>query len=269
MRMAGPDSEIRDGRPGRGELLGILAVLDLFCLALCPPRQIVTLLTATRRPSLDRTPAPLLGGGGGGAGHLPDRFTRAIAHLGHAEMAIRVGGISDLEQLAQDSEQDHVRIMDVLTAYVRERAPRPAAAPPAAAPPAAAQTLPRDIQAILTVLGRWATTGKNRGTARLDLSNTHLVGAILLAADLSGAKLSGADLSGANLSKAKLLGVSLSRADLSGANLSEAFLFAANLSGASLSGANLSGANLRKAFLFAADLFAADLFAASLRTGPT
>ena len=216
-----------------------------------------------------RTPAPLLGGGGGGAGHLPARFTRAIAHLGHAEMAIRVGGISDLEQLAQDSEQDHVRIMDVLTAYVRERAPRPAAAPPAAA-----QTLPRDIQAILTVLGRWATTGKNRGTARLDLSNTHLVGAILLAADLSGAdlsgadlsgaKLSGADLSGANLSKATLLGVSLSRADLSGANLSEAFLFAANLSGASLSGASLSGANLRKAFLFAADLFAADLFAADL-----
>ena len=49
-----------------------------------------------------RTPAPLLGGGGGGAGHLPARFTRAIAHLGHAEMAIRVGGISDLEQLAQD-----------------------------------------------------------------------------------------------------------------------------------------------------------------------
>ena len=215
-----------------------------------------------------RTPAPLLGGGGG-AGHLPARFTRAIAHLGHAEMAIRVGGISDLEQLAQDSEKDHVRIMDVLTAYVRERAPRPAAARPAAA-----QTPPRDIQAILTVLGRWATTGKNRGTARLDLSNTHLVGAILLAAnlsgadlsgaDLSGAKLSGASLSGANLSKAKLLGVSLSRVDLSGANLSAADLSGANLSGASLSGASLSGANLSKAFLFAADLFAADLFVADL-----
>ena len=142
-----------------------------------------------------RTPAPLLGGGGGGAGHLPARFTRTIAHLGHAEMAIRVGGISDLEQLAQDSEKDHVRIMDVLTAYVRERAPRPAAA----------QTPPRDIQAILTVLGRWATTGKNRGTARLDLSNTHLVGAILLAADLFAADLSGANLSGANLSGAKNL----------------------------------------------------------------
>ena len=149
-----------------------------------------------------RTPAPLLGGGGGGAGHLPARFTRTIAHLGHAEMAIRVGGISDLEQLAQDSEQDHVRIMDVLTAYVRERAPRPAAAPPSRA----AQTPPRDIQAILTVLGRWATTGKNRGTARLDLSNTHLVGAILLAADLFAADLSGASLSGANLSGANLSG---------------------------------------------------------------
>ena len=155
-------------------------------------------------------------------GQVTERFTRAIAQLRDKEMAIRLGGIYALERIAKDSEKDHGPIMEVLTAYVRERAPRPATPPPAAA-----QTPPRDIQAILTVLGRWATTGKNRGTARLDLSNTHLAGAILPAADLFAADLSGASLSGANLRKAFLFA---------------ADLFAADLSGASLSGANLSGA---------------------------
>ena len=49
-------------------------------------------------------------------------------------MAIRLGGIYALERIAKDSEKDHGPIMEVLTAYVRENAPRPAAAPPPAAP---------------------------------------------------------------------------------------------------------------------------------------
>ena len=57
-------------------------------------------------------------------GHITDRFTRAIEHLGHTEMAIRVDGIYALEQIAKDSEKDHGRIVEVLTAHVRGKAPR-------------------------------------------------------------------------------------------------------------------------------------------------
>ena len=57
-------------------------------------------------------------------GHITDRFTKAIAQLGDKEMAIRLGGIYALERIAKDSEKDHGPIMEVLTAYVREKAPR-------------------------------------------------------------------------------------------------------------------------------------------------
>ena len=57
-------------------------------------------------------------------GYLTEGFARAIEQLGDKEMAIRLGGIYALEQIAKDSEKDHGRIMEVLTAYVREKAPR-------------------------------------------------------------------------------------------------------------------------------------------------
>ena len=185
-------------------------------------------------------------------GHITDRFTKAIAQLGDTEMAIRLGGIYALERIAKDSEKDHGRIMDVLTAYVRENAPvqmeyiaeedeRP----------------PTDMQAILTVLGRRETTGKNRGNAPLDLSNTQLIGADLREADLTGAALIGADLTGAALGGAKL-----NKADLTDASLDEADLTDADLRGADLTDADLDGADLDGAALGGADLDEAALRAA-------
>ena len=150
-------------------------------------------------------------------GHITDRFTKAIAQLGDKEMAIRLGGIYALERIAKDSEKDHGPIMEVLTAYVRERAPRQEEAiPPAAEKP------PTDIQAILTVIGRRETTDHNRRNNPLDLSDTRLV--------LSN--LSGANLTGAILFRADLSGAILSRANLSGAKLLDAILDEAYLSGA-------------------------------------
>ena len=165
-------------------------------------------------------------------GHITERFTRAIAQLGDDKMAIRLGGIYALERLAKDSEKDHGPIMEVLTAYVREKAPRPeedlrkAPNPP-----------PTDIRAILTVIGRLETTDKNRGTDRLDLSHTQLFGADLEGANLRGAWLIDVDLSGAFLSMADL-----TEADLTEADLTEAFLPGTKLTGANLDLADLRGA---------------------------
>ena len=177
-------------------------------------------------------------------GHITERFTKAIAQLGDKEMAIRLGGIYALERLARDSEKDHGPIMEVLTAYVREKAPRQEEDPPAPA-----KTPTTDIQAILTVIGRRKTTGNNRGNDRLDLSHTHLVGT-----HLSGANLSWAHLILANLSGAHLTGVDLRGADLILANLSMAHLIGVNLRGADLIGADLIGADLSMAHLIRADL---------------
>src|SRR5262245_41733447 len=60
-------------------------------------------------------------------GQITDRFTKAIAQLGEQgpeKLAVRLGGIYALERIAKDSKDDHWPIMEVLTAYVREAAPR-------------------------------------------------------------------------------------------------------------------------------------------------
>ena len=150
-------------------------------------------------------------------GQVTERFTRAIEQLGHEETAIKLGGIYALERIAKDSEKDHGPIMEVLTAYVREKAPRQQEYTPRAD-----ERPPADIQAILTVIGRRETTGKGRRNDRLNLSKTHLVGADLSEADLSEASLAWADLrlatlTGAKLNKADFFGTELTGAKLRGA----------------------------------------------------
>ena len=181
-------------------------------------------------------------------GHITDRFTKAIAQLGDDKMAIRLGGIYALERIAKDSEKDHGPIMEVLTAYVRENATKQGEYAEKAA-----QGPTTDIQAILTVIRRRETTGKNRGNDRLNLISTQLVWADLSGANLtlanlgnanlSWAKLDGADLSGADLTWAKLDGADLDRADLRGAELDETNLDRANLGGAK----NLTAEQVRSA----------------------
>jgi hypothetical protein len=66
-------------------------------------------------------------------GQVTERFTRAIDHLGHDSLDVRLGGIYALERITTDSEEDRSTIAEVLTAFVRGRAPWPLADP--ASPP--------------------------------------------------------------------------------------------------------------------------------------
>jgi hypothetical protein len=162
-------------------------------------------------------------------GQITERFTRAIDQLGSDELQIRLGGIYALERIARDSESDHWNVMEVLTAFVRVRAPR---IPPEDADeheldrydyPRRGHRQP-DIQAVLEVLGR-RTTARDRGFLSLpstDLSKADLSRANLTHADLTHANLYGADLSRAHLSYADLSRAHLSYADLNGADLKEA-----------------------------------------------
>ena len=157
-------------------------------------------------------------------GQITERFTKAIAQLGDKEMAIRLGGIYALERIAKDSEKDHRPIMEVLTAYVREKATKQGKyAEEAAKKPTT------DIQAILTVIGRRKTVKAERVDDFLDLRNTHLAGAKLIDANLSEVILSEANLSGARLQ---------------GVILQEVILIWANLQGVDLQGVDLQGVDL-------------------------
>src|SRR5215213_1227014 len=196
-------------------------------------------------------------------GQITERFTRAIDQLGSKSLEIRQGAIYSLERTAQEDRDYHWPIMEVLTSYVRTRAPR--------TPDKQEEyTSPKpDIQAILTVIGRRFVHHAEVEYGRIDLHDTNLTGAFLaeanfLVANVPPANLLGANLSGANFSEANLRAANLSVANLRETNLSGANLWYANLSVANLSDVNLRKANLAGAHLSYANLTGADLLGANL-----
>ncbi len=164
-----------------------------------------------------------------------DRFTAAITNLSaeSSNLAQRLGGLYALERIAREAPGEHHMIMDVLTAYVRNKRPIVVSVEQNTnnpeAPKVNGTVMPDDVKEIVIVIGR---RDAKRDLGRpLNLSHTDL-----FQANLFGASLSDVDLSEANLSKADLRGAKLGGAYLSGADLSEA----------DLSGADLGGVNLEK-----------------------
>lgn len=214
-----------------------------------------------------------------------ERFTRAVGQLGDERLEVRLGAIYALEQVANESRQHHQPAMEVLCAYLRERAAWDGERP-------RAPRLPTDVQAVLTVLGRRTATHEAATALRLDLRRTDLRGAdlngvdlehaLLLEAHLEGATMQGvrlahadlrgawldnadlveADLRGADLRQAHLDGTYMVEARLEGADLGGAHMAGAYLGGASLQGADLGGAHLDGAYLYKANLEGASLHAA-------
>lgn len=179
----------------------------------------------------------------------------AITYLNHPQIENRVMAVYELEQLARDYPQNHGKIMEVLTAFVRNNHLDIFQGDDYANPSALIRP---DIQAALNVIAR-RDIKKDQENPQLDLSYTDIRGANLHKANLELANLYQVNLSKANLSGANLCGVILTAANLSGANLR-----GANLSGAILSAANLSGANLSETNLSRANLYLANLHGAVL-----
>jgi hypothetical protein len=219
----------------------------------------------------------------GEQGQVTDRFTKAIDQLDNKQaLAVRLGGLYALERIAHDSPADRTTIAEVLCAYART-APRPKplarrakdanrpiaddapAETPAAYSASLAERAP-DVQAAVTILGRWWRRLGGPPPV-LDLHNADLQGAILATqiegtilvpphdeAHRQGVALLGAELQRTNLEDAELL-----HADLRGAQLQDASLRYARLQGANLEGARLERADLRGAQLQDASLEGADL----------
>lgn len=56
-------------------------------------------------------------------GGNPDVRLPIINELTEPNLEVRIGSIYALERIAQDSDRDHIRIMEILCAYIRENAP--------------------------------------------------------------------------------------------------------------------------------------------------
>jgi hypothetical protein len=189
-----------------------------------------------------------------------DRLTQAVDQLRDRNLEVRLGGIYALERLARTSENEYGPIMEVVTAFVRERASVTKNQPPTEPP----LRLAPDIQAALDVIGRRRHTYRDGESQRLDLRKTDL-----RRANVAGAKLAGAILSEVRLEEANLAGIGLEEAILRAAHLEHSNLTDARMQGAfllntSLQGARLRNAKLQGAFLGGARFDGADLLGADL-----
>jgi Pentapeptide repeats (8 copies) len=183
---------------------------------------------------------------------LTERFTRAIDQLGSDKLEIRVGAIYALERIARDSRRDHWTVIEVLCAFVRERArwkeSRSESRTPRELRSGLAPTPPTDIQAALTVVGRrrWWNAQDQQP---IDLRGTDLRGARLYGGHMEGALLSNSNLDFADLREAHLEGATLWRASLQHARLERAHLHSAFLANADLESADTNLADLSDAIL--------------------
>jgi hypothetical protein len=195
---------------------------------------------------------------------IDERYARACEALGEVST---VGAIFALEQIMREARARQGVIVELLTAFIRERATAPAGHDQQSGSTDSRGSRPRpavDVQAALTVLGRRNPDWDDR-RVQLRLSGVDLRGASfrdghfarvrLRRAQLQHAHFEGADLEGAKLRQAGLEGadfggdteLGLEPACLKDASLVNADLRGAKLAGTDLSGANLAGADVRGA----------------------
>lgn len=176
-------------------------------------------------------------------GQITDRFTKAIAQLGDAQLAVRLGGIYALERIAKDSRKDYWTIIEVLTAFVRERAQSQLDDSPHPVP--ATHKVAADIQAVINVLNRREFSYKNGEDKEIDLTRT----------DLRGGDFTRANLRGVNLARAHLEGALLCSVRLDDANLTDAHFDGAMLMGVKFSDTTrMKGATFKGALIIERDM---------------
>ncbi|MDZ4310431.1 MAG: pentapeptide repeat-containing protein [Cypionkella sp.] len=164
-------------------------------------------------------------------GHLTDRISKAVEQLGAEKtvkvpkpdgsgsietslpnIEVRLGGILSLERIAQDSVsydkgRDHVRVMEILCAYVRENARVDNLDP--TVPPFKSKVPRLDIQMVIHIIKRREAEQiclEENVRYRLDLRSTNLDGCDLSGGNFSGAIFLRSRLEAANLSDTNLTG---------------------------------------------------------------
>jgi uncharacterized protein YjbI with pentapeptide repeats len=190
-------------------------------------------------------------------GHVTDRYTRAVEQLGHLEIDVRIGGIYALERLMRDSPTDQPTVIEVLSAFARNRSRKAWDGNVVSGN----YECPLDVQAAVTVIGR---RGARTPDAVPDLSGAKLTGARMKKARLGNAVLVETNFAGADLTDADLHGADLRRADLRGAWLSGANLEKAEFTAARMANVEASGIQGRGLIAYKASLTSAKMLNAAL-----
>lgn len=206
---------------------------------------------------------------------ITERFTKAVEQLGHENVTVRIGGIFALGRIARESKTDHWPIMEILTAYLRDRSSTLKSADgklptrsiltscgvcnsgTSVAVQAAPETA-ADVEAVVEVL-RQRKSNYESCDQRLNLEQVSLRGVNFSGADLRHARFMGSNLQGARMYRAHLEGADFSGATLCGADFTEAYLDGANLIGSDLQRAILIGADLKRTMTHSANLLGANL----------
>lgn len=189
---------------------------------------------------------------------------KAIEQLEKIELGTRIHAIYKLERIAEYDSYFHWTIMEILTAFLRERWPYPT--PPGRPINTDPQYLfPADKNAVLIVLGRRSNTEREKDSREeryldlraIDLSGTGMDDRILDRADLAYANLQNSHLerssfidayfNQATLDGAKLTDANLTRAHFEDSSCVEVDFSGSNLLDVRLNGANLDGADFSRA----------------------
>lgn len=179
---------------------------------------------------------------------------REIVETSEPNLEVRIGAIYALERISQDSARDHIQIMEILCAYVRQNAKVTDLTP--REPPFENPRISIDIQAVIDVIGRRSERQKALEMGqkhRLDLRET----------DLSFANFAKGDFAAAILANCKLEGCNFRDAILSGAIMHSSVLNFAEFFRCNLTGAKLDSVVINR------PIPAAGSFTASINMGET
>ena len=193
-------------------------------------------------------------------GLAAERLTRAMEQLASENSSIRLGGILGLEQIAETQKGERTKIIQILSARIRELAPKGKYKEEESEELVNRQ----DIRTAISIMARIMSKTEdleeietcNLGRIDLryiELRDMNLFGFSLFETDFRHACLDRSTFGGS------LIGSDFSYAYLEEANLSGLFLHGANLTDASLEGANLSSAILSRAILTETSLEDANL----------
>ena len=178
-------------------------------------------------------------------------------------LEVRLGAIYALERIAQDSDRDHVRIMEILCAYIRENAPASGARDhslgdwpdwPENADDGTLQRRAEELDKRRADLNAWVSDLRYAANPRTDIQ---------AALDVIGRRIPRQiEIEKATKTRGSQIGY---RLDLRGTNLQAVDLTDLDFARSMLAGSRLDGAILERTVLDEADLHSARLCAANLR----
>jgi hypothetical protein len=174
-------------------------------------------------------------------GKLTDRFSKAVELLGNDKINVRLGGIYALERIGKDSQRDSWTMVEVLTAFVRERSAEIIGKEHHASDVSMGAT-PQDIQAAVTVIGRRSWIDQESPYQIVDLTSIPLEGTYFLRPDFRKVRFPFSNFRGVIL-----VAGTFAKTDLQSANFQVEKVLGTDFTGADFEGADLCGADLQHA----------------------